>query len=268
MNPISRNHVTVWGKPNAEQTLVFGHGFGTTQEDWKNTADAFSDRYRVVTYDNVGEGKSNKDAYSHLKYGDLRGYAIDLLEILDILELSHVIYVGHSVSSMVGVLAANARQGAFEKMILIGGSPRYLNDGQYIGGFTEEDLEQVFQTMESNYYDRVSGFAPMAMAQPQRLELAEYFAGTLKEIRPDVAISVAKAIFYSDLRSELPNMQVETLILQPQADVVVPVEVGHYLLHHLPNASLQLMPTTGHFPHISDPDIIQDAISRFIEPTA
>ncbi len=261
---IRKNNIKILGDINSSQAIVFGHGFGTDQKAWSGIIPAFEDKYKIVVYDNVGAGGSDPQAFSPNKYDTLRSYAADLIDICEALQMDNIIMVGHSVSGMISVLAAIKRPDLFSKLILIGASPRYLNDENYIGGFDQSTLDQFYAQMASNYFAWVSGFAPAAMANSDRPLLAHDFAETLKEIRPDIAQSVAKVIFQSDYRKEVPLLNINTLLLQANNDIAVPLEVAQYLQHNIKNSTLMMVDAEGHFPHISAPEEVVSAIKTFI----
>jgi sigma-B regulation protein RsbQ len=259
---LDRNHVQVLGQ--GHQTLVFAHGFGSDQTAWRHQVAAFEADYRIVLFDHVGAGKSDMSAYSPRRYSSLYSYAEDLLELCAELKLSEVVLVGHSVSGMISLLAALVDPDRFSQLIFIGASPRYINDpdADYIGGFEQADLDTLYAAMSANYYAWASGFAPIAMGNPDRPELALEFASTLKAIRPDIAQAVARVIFQSDHRAELPRLTVPTVVLQSQNDVAVPLPVGHYMAKHIPQAHLHLINAQGHLPHISAPAEVTRILSE------
>lgn len=261
---IKKNNVKVLGDLNSSQTIVFGHGFGTDQSSWSGIIPAFQDKFKLVVYDNVGAGGSDPNAFSPNKYDTLRSYAADLIDICDALQLRDIIMVGHSVSGMISILAAIKRPDLFSKLILIGASPRYLNDENYLGGFDQATLDAFYAQMATNYFAWVSGFAPAAMANSDRPLLAQNFAETLKSIRPDIAQSVAKVIFQSDYRNEVPLLDKNTLLLQANNDIAVPLEVAQYLHKNIKNSTLSIVNAEGHFPHISAPEEVIAAIQTFI----
>lgn len=263
-NPILKNNVTVIN-PAANKTMLFAHGFGSDQTAWANVVPAFAKDHRVVLYDNVGAGKSDPEAFSPNRYDSLHSYAEDLVDIADALHIKDAIMVGHSVSAMISLLVSIKRPDIFDKLIFVGASPRYLNDGDYIGGFTQQALDDLFEEMDNNYFSWVSGFAPVAMANLEKPELAASYARTLAAIRPDIGLSVARVIFYSDHRSDLPKLQKQTLIIQTKKDIAVPIEVGHYLHQHIAGSTLKLVNAEGHFPHMSHPEEIITVIKNFIQ---
>lgn len=270
MDVPARNNINVIGNAAASKTMVFGHGFGTDQTSFSEVCKYFSDDYRIVLYDNVGGGKSAMEAFSPQRYQHLNGYVADLIEIFEYLNLKDVYYVGHSVNGMVSLLCSIERPEFFSKLVLLGASPRYINDPEnsYTGGFNQQDLEQLYQAMSSNYYSWASGFSRMAMGNEDRPQLAEKFAGTLSAIRPDIAQFVAKAIFQSDHREDLSKTKTPVLVVQTSHDVAVPEVVGQYLHKHIKNSSYSQVNTEGHFPHMSAPKEVADAVKSFIQPNS
>ncbi|TDQ06330.1 alpha/beta fold hydrolase [Pedobacter metabolipauper] len=261
---IKKNNVTLEGNVNAGKTIIFAHGFGTDKTSWDIVKQAFAADYRLVLYDNVGGGNADPKAYSPLKYNTLNTYADDLLAIAKELDLKDAIVVGHSVSSMICLIAAVKAPQCFSKMILIGASPRYLDDDGYFGGFNQQVLNDMYENMTNNYYAWVSGFSAVAMANPDKPELGEGFAKTLAAIRPDIALSVAKVIFESDIRKELTKLNKPTLLIQTKEDIAVPAAVAEYLNENISGSTLTYVNATGHFPHISAPQEIISAIKAFI----
>lgn len=257
-------NLKIEGNLSSAQTIVFAHGFGSDQSSWRKVKESFSNDYRIVLYDNIGGGNSDPAAFSPLKYKSLDIYASDLLEIIETLNLQGAILVAHSVSSMIGLLACIQRPGIFSKLVFIGASPRYLNDEDYLGGFEQADLDALYNSMTSNYYSWVSGFSAITMRNAGKPELGQEFAGTLSEIQPDIALSVAKVIFSSDCRSELSKLTTEVLIVQSEEDIAVPESVADYLHTRLPNSRLVKINAEGHFPHISAPAEIVASVQSFI----
>ncbi|HEX2569150.1 MAG TPA: alpha/beta hydrolase [Polyangia bacterium] len=259
---MQRNHVQVLGE--GRETLVLAHGFGTDQTYWREQVAAFSSRYRLVLFDHVGAGRSELSAYSPHRYRSLHGYAVDVLEVLAELEVQQCTFVGHSMSAMVGILAALDQPARFRRLVLLAGSARYLNDVGYVGGLEQADLDQLYALMAANYQAWASGFAPLAMENPERPELAAYFAGTLSAIRPDIALAVARVLYQIDLRAELPRLTLPALVLQTQHDIAVPRQAGEYLAQHLPQARFEIINARGHFPHVAAPDAVNRAILGFM----
>jgi sigma-B regulation protein RsbQ len=256
---LQRNNVNQLG--SGQQTIIFAHGFGSDQTAWTQQIQAFASNYRIVLFDHVGAGQSDFSAYSPRRYSGLYSYAEDLLDICAALKLNQCILVGHSVSGMVSLLAALVEPERFSQLIFIGASPRYLNDDDYFGGFEQADLDSLYAAMSSNYHAWVSGFAPLAMGNPERPELSLEFARTLMVIRPDIAQAVARVIFQSDHRADLPKLRVPTTILQSDNDVAVPPQVGQYLAEHIPRSRFLPITAQGHLPHISAPDTVNTAIA-------
>lgn len=264
-DPIRKNNVNIIGKRESNNTMIFAHGFGTDQTAWNDVYPAFEDEYKIVLYDNVGAGKSAPEAFSPNKYDSLTSYSTDLLDICATLNVKDAIMVGHSVSGMISMLAAIKEPQRFKKMVLIGASARYLNDDDgYVGGFTQEALDGLFQTMTSNYYAWVSGFAPAAMGNADKPKLTERFADTLSAIRPDIAQSVAKVIFLSDQRQQVAKNHIETLLIQTKQDIAVPMEAAEYLHNNMENSELVVVDAEGHFPHISAPQEVIREIKNFL----
>ncbi|MFW6358204.1 MAG: alpha/beta fold hydrolase [Chroococcales cyanobacterium] len=259
---LERNNVHIVG--NGEQPIIFAHGFGTDQTAWRHQIPVFSSNYRLILFDHIGAGKADLSAYSPRRYSSLYSYAEDLLDICDTLNLTDCILVGHSVSGMISLLAAITEPKRFKQLFFIGASPRYLNDFKYIGGFEQSDLDELYAAMSSNYYAWASGFAPLIMGNPNSPELAIEFARTLSEIRPDIAQAVAKVIFQSDHRRDLPQLTVPTVIIQGNNDRAVPPEVGQYMLEHIPNSDWINIPASGHLPHLSAPEVVSHAIASHL----
>jgi len=261
-----KNNINIEGNVNASETLIFAHGFGTDQTAWEDVKKGFAEDYRLVLYDNIGGGKADPNAYSPIKYNTLHSYADDLWAIIADLQLVNVTVIAHSVSSMITLLAAIKEPQHFSKLVFIGASPRYLNDEveNYIGGFTQSALNNMYHTMTTNYYAWVSGFSAAAMRNPDHPELGEAFARTLGEIRPDIALSVAKVIFESDIRKELHKLDKPTLLIQAHDDIAVPSEVADYLNREIKNSELTYVNATGHFPHMSAPQEVISLIKSYI----
>jgi sigma-B regulation protein RsbQ len=265
MDRMKKNNVSVTGNLNADQTIIFSHGFGTSKEIWQQVSEPFMKDYKVVVYDLVGAGKADVDAFNPETYDTLYAYADDLIDLCEILNIRNAILVAHSVSGMIGLLTFLKAPQIFSKMIFLGASPRYINtDDGYTGGFTQQALNDLFSSMETNYYAWISGFAPYVMSNNDKPELAESFARTLSEIRPDIAVSVARTIFQSDYRSKLSGLTIPTLLVHNDNDPAVPVSVGEYMHKHIPNSQLKIIHAEGHFPHVSAPEQVITAIQNFI----
>jgi sigma-B regulation protein RsbQ len=263
MSVMSRNNVKIYG--NGVQTMLLAHGFGCDQNMWRHVIPAFRDRYRVVAFDHVGAGGSDLSAYDFTKYGTLDGYAADIVEIGRELGLSDAIFVGHSVSSMMGVLASAQAPRMFSKLVLVGPSPRYINDGDYEGGFTEEQIVELLDFLDSNHMGWSEAMAPVIVGNPERPELAEELTNSFCRTDPEIAKHFARVTFMGDNRSDLDHVKVPSLILQCAEDVIAPVSVGHYLHGRLPDSKLVLMKATGHCPNLSHPQETVDAIRSFLD---
>ncbi|TWT06591.1 alpha/beta hydrolase [Planococcus sp. CPCC 101016] len=247
---LKRNNVQVTGQ--GEKTLLFGHGFGCDHRVWSNTIKEFEGDYRVVTFDYVGSGNSDKTAYSKERYSTLDGYKQDLLEVCDALELKEMIFVGHSVSAMIGMLASIERPELMEKMVMIGPSPYYMNQPGYNGGFEQTDIDELLDMMETNYKEWAKYLAPVVMQNEERPQLAEEFEQLLCSNDPMIARQFAEVTFTSDLRDKLDKVTVPTLILQPKFDAIAPPEVGRYVHDHIAGSQMIVMEAVGHNPHLSD----------------
>ena len=259
---IARNHVRLLGQ--GDQPLIFAHGFGSDQTAWRHQVAAFEPFYKIILFDQVGAGQSDLAAYSPIRYSSLYGYAEDLLELCTELKLSQTILVGHSVSGMISLLAALIDPSRFKQLIFLSASPRYLNDAatSYIGGFEQSDLDALYAAMSANYYAWASGFAPIAMRNTDRPELAIEFAQTLSAIRPDIAQAVSRMIFQSDYRTELPKLTVPTTILQSSHDIAVPAQVGQFMADKIPQSKLISIDAQGHLPHLSAPDVVNQTLTQ------
>ncbi|RUL53212.1 alpha/beta fold hydrolase [Lysinibacillus antri] len=262
-NVIKRNNVKVMGR--GEQTILFAHGFGCDQKMWQYIAPTFAMNYRVVLFDYVGSGNSDITAYESEKYNTLHGYAQDVLDIIEELNLQHVLFVGHSISSMIGMYAAIQRPQYFDKLIMIGPSPCYLNDTDgYVGGFEKEDIKELLEMMEMNFAGWASFMAPFALSQPDDAKLTQQLKSDFVSTNPRVAREFAEVTFFSDCRSKLPFLKVPTLIIQCSNDSIVPIKVGEFLHKHIQNSKLLVMDAKGHYPHISQPLETIEIINEYL----
>lgn len=245
--------------------IVLAHGFGTDQSVWKHLVPHLLDDFRVVIYDNMGAGTTNPDYFDFDRYSTLEGYAYDLLAILEQVQVDSCIYVGHSVSCMIGAVASISRPELFSKILMLAGSPRYLNDAGYYGGFEQEDLEQLFHAMADNYKAWCAGFAPLAVGGDMESVAVQEFSRTLFNMRPDIALSVARTIFESDMREILRLVTVPCHIIQSMKDMAVPVVVSEYLHQNLGGESIvEVMSSDGHLPQLSSPDVVIPVLLRHI----
>ncbi len=260
---VARNNVTVSGNPSG-RPMVFAHGFGCDQNMWRFVAPAFGARYRTVLFDYVGAGGSDLTAYDPERYSTLDGYAADVLQICDELGLADVVFVGHSVSAMVGVLAANAAPEKFGGLVLIGPSPRYTNEGDYVGGFTEADIEDLLASLDSNYLGWSSAMAPVIVGNPERPELGAELTASFCRTDPEIQKRFARVTFLSDNRDDVARVGVPTLVLQCSDDVIAPDTVGHYVHEHLPGSRFMKLRASGHCPNLSAPEETVAAIAGFL----
>jgi sigma-B regulation protein RsbQ len=260
---LRRNNVVLSG--NGSQPMMFAHGYGCDQHMWRLVAPAFSDTHRLVLFDHVGAGRSDLAAYSRTKYSSLQAYADDVLEICEALQLEKLVFVGHSVSAMIGVLAAIKAPERFARLVLIGPSPCYINDGDYVGGFSRQDIEELLDLQDSNYLGWASSLGPVIMGNPDRPELAAELTNSFCRTDPDIAKQFAAVTFLSDNRADLPKVRTRSLILQCQQDVIAPMAVGEYVHRHLPQSHLEVLHATGHCPHLSAPEETSAAMRSFME---
>lgn len=262
----SRNNVHVRG--DGPVSVIFSHGFGCDQSMWRYLSPMFAERFRIVTYDLVGSGGSELEAYDRQKYASLHGYAGDLLEIVDEFCPGPVILVGHSVSTMIGMLAAIKAPRRFLAQVMVGPSPCYIDDGDYVGGFSREDIDDLLLSMDSNYLGWSSSMAPTLMGQANGPELGSELTHSLASSDPAIARHFAGVTFLSDHRADLPFSTTPALILQSTQDPVVPVPVGAYLRDHLPGSTLAVIENVGHYPHMSAPVESAAAMSAFLRQHA
>ncbi|QOT09501.1 alpha/beta hydrolase [Paenibacillus sp. JNUCC32] len=263
---IARNHVKVLG--TGERTLMLAHGFGCDQSMWRYILPAFEPFYRIVLFDYVGSGGSNLSAYTSERYDSLRGYAQDVLDIVEALELRDVIFIGHSVSSMIGMLASIEHPEYFAKLIMIGPSPRYLNDDGYVGGFDKSDVTELLDMMEMNFAGWASFLAPIAMKNPEMPKLTQELERSFISADPAITREFAEVTFFSDCRQALSQATIPSLILQCSDDSIVPIAAGEYLHSHLDNSTFRLMEAKGHYPHISHPEETIALINDYLKSEA
>jgi sigma-B regulation protein RsbQ len=260
---LRRNNVRVTGNP-AGRTLMFAHGFGCSQEMWRYVVPAFEADHRIVLFDAVGAGHSDLTAYDRGKYDSLHGYADDVLEIVDELGLDDVVFIGHSVSAMVGVLAANRDPGRFRALVLVGPSPRYLNDDGYVGGFDRADIDGLLDALDANYLDWSAQLAPVIMGNNDRPELGQELTESFCSTDPAVARHFARVTFLSDNRRDLADVITPTLILQCSDDAIAPQPVGEYVHQRIRDSRLVQLDATGHCPNLSHPDQLIPQIRAYL----
>ena len=263
MNVQKRNNVNVTGGGPA--TMVFAHGFGCDQSMWRLLAPAFAGRYRIVTFDLVGSGKSDLDAYDVAKYDSLHGYADDLNEIVDEFGEGKVIFVGHSVSAMIGMLADIKSPGRFAAHVMVGPSAAYINEGDYVGGFEREDIESLLRTLESNYLGWSSNMAPVIMGAPDQPELGVELTNSFCRTDPNIARHFAKVTFTSDHRADVSKLETPTLVLQCSDDLIAPRSVGDFFAKTLPHGTVTIIDNIGHCPHLSVPGLSAKAMTDFLD---
>lgn len=259
---LQRNNVQLYGR--GRQTMIFAHGFGCDQNMWRFVAPAFEEHYRLVLFDNVGAGASHLDSFDPVKYGSLHGYAQDIIEILTAVGAREAVFVGHSVSAIIGILAAIEAPALFDRLVLVAPSPSYINDGDYTGGFSREDIEQMLELLDSNYLGWTSAMAPAIMGNAERPLLAEELENSFCRTDPHIARHFARTTFLSDHRADLPKLQQPSLILQCSDDVIAPDEVGRYMHAQMPQSTLVQLRATGHCPNLSSPEETVDAIKSYL----
>lgn len=259
-----RNNINIHGDDVDQPTMILVHGFGCDQSMWRHLVPAFRDKYRIILFDLVGSGGSDLSAYDKNKYSTLRGYADDLLEIVDHYSTGPVVFVGHSVSAMIGLLASNAAAHKFAAQIMVGPSACYIDDENYRGGFARADIDDLLDTMESNYLGWSSNMAPAIMGAPETPELGVELTNSFCRTDPDIAKHFARVTFLSDHRADLAKSTTPTLILQCTDDLIAPKEVGDFIQRAIPGSQLAMIENTGHCPHLSAPAASIDAMRAYL----
>jgi sigma-B regulation protein RsbQ len=262
MTVIARNNVQVRG--SGPRTILFSHGFGCDQNMWRFVAPRFEQDFKTVLFDHVGAGRSDLTAYDPDKYASLQGYADDVLTICDDMHLSRVTFVGHSVSAMIGILAAIKAPSCFERLVLIGPSARYIDDGDYRGGFSKSQIEELLVFLEDNHLGWSAAMAPAIMGNADRPELAEELTNSFCRTDPAIAKDFARVTFTSDNRADLPKVKLPTLILQCSDDIIASDSVGEYVNQHVAGSKLVRLKATGHCPNLSAPDEVVEAMRAFL----
>ncbi|MEV1021065.1 alpha/beta hydrolase [Streptomyces sp. NPDC050264] len=263
MDILRRNNVTVTGNPQGP-AVVLAHGFGCDQNMWRLTVPALERDYRVVLFDYVGAGRSDLSAFSEERYGSLDGYAQDVVEVCDRLDLRDAVFVGHSVSSMIGVLAARRAPERIGALVMIAPSPRYIDDEGYRGGFSKEDIEELLESLDANYLGWSATMAPVIMGNPERPDLGDELKNSFCATDPDMARVFARTTFLSDTRDILQDVRVPTLILECTQDAIAPREVGAYVHDAIRGSTLVTLDATGHCPHLSAPEATNASITEFL----
>ncbi len=259
----SRNNVHVTGNP-AGRPMLLAHGFGCSQVMWRHVTPGFVDDHHVVLFDHVGSGDSDLTAYDRSRYDSLHGYADDVLEIMEDLDLHNVVYVGHSVSAMIGVLAATRDASRFGALVLVGPSPRYLNDTGYVGGFDQADIDSLIDGLDANYLGWSSAMAPVIMGNSESPELADELSASFCRSDPAILRHFARVTFLSDNRRDLARVVTPTLVLQCTDDVIAPICVGEYVHQAIPNSDLVVMSATGHCPNLSSPAELVSEVRSYL----
>lgn len=263
---LKRNNVKIFGK--GSQPILFAHGYGCDQNMWRFVYPAFAEDYKVILFDHVGAGNSDHTFYSEDKYGSLEGYAEDILEICVELDLWDIILVGHSVSSMIAVLAGIASPERFSHLILVSPSPRFINENGYIGGFDKKDIDELMDALDSNYLGWSANIAPVIMGNSDKPELEEELKNSFCRTNPEIAKHFAQVTFLSDNRKDLPLVKTPSLILQCSEDVLAPREVGEYVHNNISNSVFHLLKATGHCPNLSAPEETVEAIKKYLGDSA
>jgi sigma-B regulation protein RsbQ len=267
MDTGTKHNVVVMGRDDGP-VLLLAHGFGCDQHMWRLVAPILARTCRVILFDLVGAGRSDLSAWDDERYSSLRGYADDVVEICRELDLRDVVFVGHSVSAMIGVMAAGQEPERFTKLVLVTPSPRYIDDGEYRGGFSQEDIDELLESLDSNYLGWSRTMAPVIMGNPDRPELGAELTNSFCQMRPHIAQVFARTTFLSDSRADLPAVAVPTLIIQCVQDVIAPPEVGAYVHAAIPGSHLVTLTATGHCPQLSAPDDTAAAILEFLAATS
>ncbi|HEV2636689.1 MAG TPA: alpha/beta hydrolase [Actinocrinis sp.] len=264
MDAARRNNVTIAGKLDGP-VVMLAHGFGCDQNMWRLVAPMLAERFRLVLFDYVGSGRSDASAWDRRRYSTLGGYAADVLEICEQLDLAEVVFVGHSVSAMVGVLAAARRPERFAKLVMVAPSPCYLDEPEsgYVGGFSARDIDELLDSLESNYLGWSAAMAPVIMGNPEQPELGQELANSFCATDPDMAAVFARTTFLSDSRADLATVAVPTLVLECEQDAIAPRQVGAYLQAHIADSRLVTLPATGHCPQLSAPEATAQQILAF-----
>ncbi|MFO0573396.1 MAG: alpha/beta hydrolase [Polyangia bacterium] len=262
MNSLKRHNIRVSGAET--QPMLFAHGFGCDQTMWRYVAPSFEKDYRVILFDHIGAGGSDKSTYSRGRYSSLEAYADDVLAICRELSLRDVVFVGHSVSAMIGVLAAAKQPEFFDRLILVAPSPRYIHDEGYVSGFSQSDIDGLLELLDSNFMAWSSMVAPTIMGNPDRPELGAELTASFCRTDPQIARHFARVTFLSDNRADLPRLKRPSLILQCSQDAIAPDPVGEYMHKNLAGSQLVRLQATGHCPNLSAPEETAAAIRRFL----
>jgi len=259
---LQRNNVKVAG--SGQRAMMFAHGFGCDQNMWRFVAPAFERDFRTVLFDHVGAGASDRTYFNTGPYGTLAGYAADVVKIATELGLRDAVFVGHSVSAMIGIMAAKSKPELFESLVLVGPSPRYIDDGDYVGGFTEAQIDELLEFLDSNHMGWSAAMAPVIMGNADRPELGEELTNSFCRTDPEIAKHFARVTFKSDSRGDLEGVAARCLVLQCKEDVIAPISVGEYVHRRLTGSELVILDATGHCPNLSAPEATIKAIRAFV----
>ncbi|MEE6272307.1 alpha/beta fold hydrolase [Georgenia wangjunii] len=265
MDVLTRHNVRLSG-PADGRPMIFAHGFGCDQGMWRYVVPAFAGTHRVILFDHVGAGGSDDSAFDPQRHGRLEGYAADIVEILDALALGPAVLVGHSVSAMIGLLAAAERPDLIDDLVLVCPSPRYIDDGDYRGGFTQAEIDELLETMDDNYLGWSAHIAPVIMGVPDRPELGKELTASFCRMDPAIARHFARTTFLSDNRADLARVRTRALVIQSRDDVIAPTEVGAYVHANLAGSRLVVLDSIGHCPNLSAPDAVVGAMREYLAP--
>ena len=263
MDSIQKYNIEIIG--NGSKTMVLAQGFGCNRAMWRHLIPVFENDYQLVLFDYVGTGNGEKSLYNPNRYNNLKAYAEDIIDFCRELNFKDVILVGHSVSASIGILAHIAAPDLFESLILITPSPCYINSEDYIGGFEREDIEELIETLENNYLGWSRTMAPAIIGNSDRPQLGTELTNSFCQMDPDIAKKFARVTFFSDNRADLPKINIPTLILQTEEDIIVPPIVGEYMRDKIANSELVVIAANGHLPHVSEPKQTIEAIQRFLD---
>ncbi len=262
MNILKKLNVTITGQ--GSQPVLLLHGFGCNRSVWRHLTPHLMPDYQVIQFDHAGTASNNVSFYQAEKYATLEAYAKDVVSVCATLKVENVIFIGHSVSAVIGILAHQQRPGLFKSLILLGPSPRYLNDEGYYGGFEQEDIEELLSSLERNYLGWSSETAPAIMGNADREELGNELVASFCQMNPEVAKNFARVTFLSDNRKDLSAVDIPTLIIQTKEDIIAPIEVGQYVHEHIEGSEFTLLDATGHLPHLSVPKATNAAIMDYL----
>lgn len=262
MDVYAKHNITIVDEGSGP-TILLVHGFGCDQNLWRLVVDRMKTDFRLVLIDLVGSGSSDPGAWDPKKYSSLSGYAADILEVVDGLDLRDVVFVGHSVSAIIGALATLTDASRFSKLVMLTPSPCYIDDGDYHGGFSKTDIDELLESLGQNFLGWSRAMAPVIMGNPDRPDLQDELADTFCRTDPECARVFARTTFLSDNRADLSRIPLPTLVIECSQDTIAPREVGAYVHAHIHDSRLVTLDATGHCPHVSAPDATASAIADF-----